>query len=213
MNIGNIWRLDNMIKQNLDGLGDQENEKIDTLYYNPDGFENKQEDIKQMKDNILNLTTQEILELQNKHFVLKTSFEANKVRKSRKHIITKKYEYNQINCFKNKKEKTSEISKEFYQKIMNTVYESEDDPYNQRNEAKPDTLDPVEVEKFFKAIMIKDDKTLINLTNNKKNTDFWTFEEEEYDELKRLQTVDIEIRVPDKNVYEWFKTVNNALKK
>jgi len=42
---------------------------------------------------------------------------------------------------------------------MNTVYESEDDPYNQRNEAKPDTLDPVEVEKFFKAIMIKDDKT------------------------------------------------------
>ncbi len=52
--------------------------KIDTLY-NPDGLK-VNEDIKQMKDNILNLTTQEILELQI-NISFKNIFEANEMRK------------------------------------------------------------------------------------------------------------------------------------
>lgn len=210
MNIGNIWRLDNMLKQDLDDAGVEEREKIDSKYYNPDGFANTVDEITQLKDNILNLTTRDILELQNKHFILKSSSEINKVRKNRQHLMNNKYK--KLNSFKNTKELTSEISKEYYQSILNLVYENEDDPYNVKNLPKPTTLDPLEVEKFLKSIMIKDDRTLIELTNNKKSTDFWSFEEDHYDELKRSQTVDIEIRVPNRNVYEWFKNVNNPNK-
>lgn len=210
MNIGNIWRLDNMLKQDLENASVEESEKIDLTYYRPDGFANTTEEINQMKDNILNLTTRDILELQNKHFILKSSSEVNKVRKNRKHLMDNKYR--KLNSFKNTKELTSEISKEYYQSILNSVYESEDDPYNVKNSAKPTTLDPLEVEKFLRSITLKDDRTLIELTNNKKSTDFWSFEEDHYDELKRSQTVDIEIRVPDKNVYEWFKSVNSTNK-
>lgn len=187
LNIGNIWRLDNMLSQQDN---DSLQETLDPIYYNPDGFENNEEDIKQIKNNILNLNTKNIITLQNKHSVLKTSHELNRVVKSRKQIARGINKEVNLSYYEPKSRINREICQEFLCNHLGIE-------------------DPNKVTEFVDKVIVKNDKNLISLLNdkrtNEKANEFWSVSNNTYDVNRRLQNVDIHFQIPNKNVFSWFE--------
>ncbi|KAL6929719.1 hypothetical protein ACO0SA_001123 [Hanseniaspora valbyensis] len=193
LNIGNIWRLDNMLnQQDVESLNQ---ETIDPIYYNPDNSENKEKvDIQQLKDNILNLTTKDIVDLQNKHSVLKTSHELNNIVKNRKQVVKRINSEMKLSYYQPK----SRVNKEILEQFLH-------------NDLK--ITNPEKVQQFMEKIIVKNDKKLISLLNEKKqdkeSNEFWTVSNDSYDDIKRLQNIEIDFNIPNKNVFPWIQFMEN----
>lgn len=190
LNIGNIWRLDNMLSQQDNDSNIQES--LDPIYYNPDNFKNNEEDMKQIKNNILNLNTKDIITLQNKHSVLKTSHELNEVVKSRRQLAKSINKEMALSYYKPKTRINREICHDFLSNHLGIE-------------------DPHKVREFVDKVIVKNDKILISLLNDKraheKENEFWSVSNNTYDANRRLQNVDIHFQIPNKNVFSWFEFI------
>ncbi|XBW34910.1 hypothetical protein QEN19_000474 [Hanseniaspora menglaensis] len=192
LNIGNIWRLDNML--NLQDTDISSTETIDSVYYLPDDFENSQNDINQLKENILSLTSKDIINLQNQHSVLKTSHELNQAVKKRKYKVKKINKASNLSYYNPHGDKKKNISNQFMHEELGITK-------------------PEKVQQFVKNIIVKNDKNLVSLLNekntNQEDNHFWKVVTNSYDDNKRLQNIEVDFEIPNKNVFSWFDFIEN----